>query len=163
MKTGSRVAILLVLFLGFSTISFLYAEPTKSNMGLGDMGIGMPIGGGSEKADVSICPQGANVMAMFMEAWKTENYEVMYSLIDSKSLEGYPFEEARFEFQFMEYKPYKVSSIRKDGSNYEFMLTYGDWKDGDKEMKKVIISGRSYKIILQKNRSIFKESLASYF
>lgn len=157
-----RIVIFIFIFI-LSSSTHSYAQRGESSGGgLGDIGIGMPIGG-SKEVDTSICPQGVNVLGAFMEAWKVEDYKRMYSLIDSRSLEEYPFDQARFDFQFMEFKPYKISSIRKDGDNYEFMLTHGDWKDGDKEIKKVIISGKSYKIILQKNRSIFKESLASYF
>ena len=138
-----RKIIIFVLIFALSGAALSYAQGGDGGgNGLGNIGIGMPLGG-SGKVDTSICPQGVNVISAFMQAWKVEDYKAMYSLIDSKSLEDYPFDQARFDFQFMEFKPYKVSSIRKDGDNYEFMLTYGDWKDGDKEMKKVIISGKS--------------------
>ena len=63
----------------------------------------------------------------------------------------------------MEFKPYEISSVRKSGDDFEFVLSYGDWRDGDKDVKKLIINGTSYKIKMSGKTSIFKESAESYF
>ena len=123
--------------------------------------IGVPISGfmPSSAPEEDIGPDGTRVIGMFMGAWQKEDYAAMYSLLDEESLTDYPFEQARFDFQFMEFKPYKISSVRRSGDDFEFFLSSGEWRDGDKEMKKMLVSGKSYKIILQKNRSFFKRSL----
>ncbi len=126
------------------------------------MKVGMPIGGGSEEADFDLCPHGARVVVMFLEAWQKEDYGMMYSLLDNESKEGYPFEQARLDFQFLEFKPYTISSVRKTGENFEFILSYGDWKTGDKDIKKMIISGRTFKVIMPTKSSPFKRSLEQY-
>lgn len=140
-----------------------YSAPPSSEGG-GAMGLpGLPFGGGSEKVDTSICPEGTRVVGMFLGAWQAQDYRAMYELIDDKSKENYPFEQAKFDFQLLEFKAYKLSSIRRDGDNYEFILTYGDWKDGDKDTRKMIISGETFKIIMPTRNSPFKESADQYF
>ena len=131
--------------------------------GDGDMAMGMPFGVGSEAAEVDLCPQGAMVVEAFLAAWRAEDFKTMYELIDDESKKDYPFEQARFDFQFMEFKEYKISSVREDGDNFEFFLSYGDWKDGDKDMKKMIINGKTFKIIMPTRNSPFKESIDKYF
>ena len=125
--------------------------------------MGMPIGGGSEEADLDLCPHGARVVGMFLAAWQKEDYRTMYNLLDDKSKENYSFEQARFNFQFLKFKPYRVSSVRRSGEDFEFILSYGDWKDGDKDVKKMLISGKTFKIIMSTGNSPFKKSAASYF
>lgn len=125
--------------------------------------MGMPMGAGSEEADRSICPEGARVVDTFMAAWQKGDYKTMYGLLDEKSREGYSYDEARFDFMFMEFKPYNLSSIRKDGDDFEFYFSAGDWKDGDKEVKKMLISGKSFRIIMTSRGEVFKKSADSYF
>ncbi len=150
--------VILCLF-AFSSTS-VHAEPNSSS---DLMGMGLPIGSGSEAPEFNLCPEGANVVRAFMAAWKHENYQNMYSLVDDASKENYPYDEAKFDFQFMEYKPYKISSIRRFGEDFEFILSYGDWKDGDKETKKVLVSGKTFKIIKGPGNSFFRASADSYF
>lgn len=127
------------------------------------MMMGIPVGGGSESVDVSMCPQGARVVEIFMSAWENSDYVTMYALLDDRSKEDYSFEDAKFDFQFMEYRRYSISSVRRDEDDFEFILSSGDWQDGDKDTKKMIISGRSFKIITPSRGSIFKRSADSYF
>ncbi len=127
------------------------------------MMMGIPVGGGSEPVDVGICPQGARVVEIFMSAWENSDYVTMYALLDDRSKEDYSFEDAKFDFQFLEYKRYNISSVRRDGDNFEFLLSSGDWQDGDKDTKKIIISGKSFKVIMPSRGSIFKRSAESYF
>ncbi|MFQ5952234.1 MAG: hypothetical protein ACE5JK_02395 [Candidatus Omnitrophota bacterium] len=128
-----------------------------------DMSIGMPFGGGTEEADLSLCPMGATVINNFLMAWKVEDYETMYNLYDDESKKDYPFAQAKFDLRMLEYKPFTISSVRKDGDNFEFLLSHGDWKDGDKVLRKVIINGESFKIIKQSGNSPFKRSAEDYF
>ena len=127
------------------------------------MMMGIPVGGGSESVDVSMCPQGARVVEIFISAWENSDHVTMYALLDDRSKEDYPFEDAKFDFQFMEYRSYRISSVRRDGDDFEFILSSGDWRDGDKVTKKMIISGKSFKIITPSRGSVFKRSADSYF
>jgi len=128
------------------------------------MMVGMPIGiGGSEEADLELCPQGARVVYSFLEAWSHEDYKAMYSLIDDESRADYSLREAELDFSFMEFKEYQISSVRQDGDNYEFIISSGSWKYGNKDIKKMIISGRTYKIIMPLRGTVFKKSAESYF
>lgn len=121
--------------------------------------MGVPVNfGASSGTDLSACPQGARVIEMFLAAWDKGDYKTMYLLIDDASKEGYPYEEARFDLQFMDHKDYSISSVRKTGDNFEFILSSGDWKDGDKTIKKMLVSGRSFKIIMPSRGSFFKDS-----
>jgi hypothetical protein len=123
---------------------------------------GIPFGGDEEEADLDLCPYGARVIAMFLGAWQKEDYGTMYNLLDNKSKEDYSFEQARLDFQSLEFKPYTISSVRKSGEDFEFILSHGDWKSGDKDTKKMIISGKTFKIIMPTKNSPFKKSLESY-
>jgi hypothetical protein len=66
--------------------------------------------------------------------------------------------------RMLTYKDYTISQITElpDG-NYEFLLSYGDWKGGDKDLKKMIISGKTFKIIMPAKNTFFKVSQADYF
>ncbi|MFH1877642.1 MAG: hypothetical protein ABH883_02425 [Candidatus Omnitrophota bacterium] len=128
-----------------------------------DISLGLPLGGDSAAENIDLCPRGAETIYVFMSAWQKNDYETMYALIDDKSKAGYPFGTARFDLQFMEFKEYKISSVRKNGNDFEFLLSYGDWKDGDKENAMILISGESFKIIMPSKNTIFKKSMDSYF
>ncbi|RKY42696.1 MAG: hypothetical protein DRP85_02170 [Candidatus Makaraimicrobium thalassicum] len=147
----------------FSTLLVFYVNSYGAVSIDEDAMMGIPLGGGVEEADLDLCPQGARVIDIFMDAWREGDYRLMYELLDDESKKDYPFEEARFNFQFLEFKQYRISSIRKTGGNFEFILSYGDWRDGDKVMKKMIISGRTFKIIMPTRSSPFKESAEGYF
>ena len=126
--------------------------------------VNFPITGeDSENVDYDLCPQGAQVLYMFLGAWQKEDYQTMYELIDDESKKDYPFEEAKFDFMFMKFVSYKISSIKKNGENFNFILSYGDWKYGTKELRKVLISGKTFKIIMTSRGSIFEKSVDSYF
>ena len=162
-RTAKKASIFLLSFLMcFGILASVTKAEVNINENLG-MGLGLPVGGGGEEADVDICPQGATTVGRFLYAWKNDDIRGMYDQLDDESKRGYPFDEAKFDLQFLNYKEYKLSSIRKDGDNFEFILTYGDWKDGDKETKKIIISGETFKIIMPSRGSFFKESIDSYF
>jgi len=128
-----------------------------------DMAIGIPFGGDDQGPDYDICPQGARTVGMFLSAWGRQDYMMMYELIDDAGKEDYPYDEARLDFQLFEFKEYRISSIRQTGDDFEFILSSGDWRDGDKHMKKMIVSGRTYKIIMPRRGSFFKDSIADYF
>ena len=152
----------------FFLISFaLITPPAISEEGpvsLGEgMGMGMPLGGVSEEVDLDICPLGANVIYMFLAAWRKGDLKAMYGLIDEESKEDYPYEQARFDFQMLDFKEYKISSVKKEGENFEFILSHGSWKDGNKAIRKMIISGRTFKIIMPDKNSPFKRSAEDYF
>ena len=158
-----KTSIFLLLFLMchiFMVVGVGAEVNINENLG---MGLGLPVGSGGEEAEVSICPKGANTVGRFLLAWKNDDMKGMYDQIDEESKKDYPFNEAKFDLQFLEYKHYKLSSVRRDGDNFEFILTYGDWKDGDKETRKIIISGESFKIIMPSRGNFFKESIDSYF
>ena len=127
------------------------------------MGVPLSMFTGKGEAEDDICPEGTRVVTGFLDAWAEDDYPRMYSFLDDPVQQGYSLEDAAMDFKFMEYKLYKISSVRASSDGFEYLLSYGDWKDGNKEMKKVIIGGKTLKIILQRNRSVFKESLASYF
>ena len=124
---------------------------------------GLPVGGGAEEADLDLCPRGANVIGAFMAAWRKGDYEQMYRLLDDDSKKDYPYEEARFDLMMMKFKDYRIGSIRQDGDNFVFILNYGDYKYGDKDTLKALISGRSFKIIPHSRGQVFKRSAENYF
>lgn len=126
------------------------------------MAVGMPFGA-SEDANVELCPMGARAVNTFIAAWQTEDYETMYAMLDEESRKDYSFEDAKFDFQFLEFKEYAISSVRKRGDNFEFILSHGDWKDGDKDIRKMIISGKTFRIMMTSRGSPFKNSAESYF
>ena len=129
----------------------------------GSMSMGIALGGGGTKTGFDLCPRGVRSVKLFLVAWSKEDYQRMYELLDDESKKDYPFKQAKFDFQFLEFKPYKISLVRKVGDNYEFFLSYGNWKDGDKEMEKMLVSGESFKIIMATKNSPFKKSVAGYF
>ena len=129
-----------------------------------DMMVGFPIGEGAySQADLDLCPQGTRVVYAFLEAWRNRDYKAMYSLIDKESKADYPYSEAVLDFEFMEYHEYNISSVRQKGENFEFILSAGDWKYGDKEIRKVLISGYSFKIIMSSRGNVLERSADSYF
>ena len=125
------------------------------------MGIPMSIGG-SDEPDLSLCPHGAKVISIFMAAWEKHDYTAMYELIDEESQKKFSFETTKFEFQFMKFKEYKISSVKRSGDNFDFIISAGDWQTNDKDTKKIVISGKSYKIILDDRGMPFRESMANY-
>ncbi|MFH1846171.1 MAG: hypothetical protein ABH869_01295 [Candidatus Omnitrophota bacterium] len=128
-----------------------------------DMTMGMSFSPEIDEKDLELCPEGIQVVDMFLKAWQKQDFRAMYSLIDEKSRDGYDYSQAQLDFQFMEYKDYKISSVKKSGEDFEFYLSYGDWRDGDKDLKKVRISGKTFKIIMLEKGTIFKRSVGSYF
>ena len=127
-----------------------------------NMGVGIPLGGTKDDRGLDLCPMGVSVVNTFLAAWEKGDFRGMYDLIDESSKENYPFAQARFDLMMFEFKPYTISSVRKEGENFEFLLTYGDWMDGDKDMKKMIISGKTFKIIMPTKTSPFKKSAEDY-
>ena len=155
-----------LLLLLLVMLSFLCAVPASAGVNIDkeSLRMGMPWGGSEpEEADYDKCPRGVRVVSKFFIAWKNKDYRTMYDLISEESKKGYSFEQARLDFRFLKFKPYKISSIRKAGNNYEFLLSYGDWEYGDKDTKKMIIDGDTYKIIMPEKGSPFKRSIDSYF
>lgn len=143
---------------------FLNADEPGVTMGDSGPMIGIPFSGQMDdtEVDVNICSLGHRTVTTFLNAWAHEDFKTMYAMIDASSKEGFPYEDAKFTFRFLEYKEYEISSIRKKGDNFDFMLSYGDWKMGNKETKKIIVDGKSFKIIMPSKSSPFKESLANY-
>jgi len=153
-----KILILIVLITLFGNSAFGQLVMDDNN----DLNFGVPIGAGSDSPDYDLCPEGAGVVAAFLEAWSNKNYKRMYELLDEDSKKDHSFQDAKFDFQMMEYKPYKISIIRAAGENYEFILGYGEWQYGDKETKKMIISGKTKRIIMQPGNSPFKRSVEDY-
>jgi hypothetical protein len=131
--------------------------------GGGGLKMGVPFGKSASADDRKKCPQGSETITMFLLAWQQDDYKAMYELFDDASKEKCSFEEARFNFQLLEYKPYKISSVRKKGKNFEFILTYGSYRDRDEDMKKMIINGKTFKIIISPRGSPFEKSVESFF
>lgn len=154
----SKVSFVSVCLAGFC-FSIFSSQPEAFATDIPMVGIPLSAFSSSGEIEDDICPEGTGVIEAFMDAWRRDDYGTMYSLLDEESRARYPFEQAKFEFQFIEFKPYKISSVRKAGEDFEFLLSHGDWRDADKEMKKMIISGSSNKIVLQSDRSFFKRSL----
>ncbi len=155
-----------VICFGLVLLCFSFSTELSADLAsdTGDLMMGaIPLGRGSAKANIDICPMGAQTIGQFLYAWDRDDYQAMYDLIDDDSKKEYPFSKARFDLQFMEFKPYKISSVRQEGVNFEFFLSYGDYQDGDKDLKKITISGITYKIILSRGHSVFKKSADSYF
>ena len=125
--------------------------------------LSIPFSGKTEEVDYKLCPKGVQVINMFLNAWQVFDIETMYELIDDESKKKYTLEQARFDFYFLEFKEYVINGIKKYNNDFMFILSYGDWQDGDKEVKKIIISGKTFKIIMYKKGSPFKESAVDYF
>jgi len=154
---------ILSVFVVFLLIAGFACTKYSEALSVGDdMMMGLPFGG-EDDAGLDLCPEGASVIGMFINAWGKGDYKTMYDLIDAGSKIDYPFDEAKFDFQFLEKKDYKISSVRENGENFEFILSSGDYRDGDKDVKKMIISGKTFRIIMPTKRSPFKESTDSYF
>ncbi|MDD5634776.1 MAG: hypothetical protein PHW46_05835 [Candidatus Omnitrophica bacterium] len=124
--------------------------------------IGVPLGM-PEEVDTKICPYGVQAFGMFLAAWRDRDYRTMYELIDDDSKKDYSFEDAKFDFQFMEYKEFQLTAIRKTGENFEFIVSYGDWSYGERVTKKVMISGKTFKLMMPARGQIFKDSVDKYF
>jgi len=139
-----------------------FSDVSMDNEGMG-MGMGIPLDSFKNDANLEICPHGAKVIGMFLSAWQAGDYRAMYELIDEKSKEDYPFESARFDFQFMEFKEYTISSVRRNGENFDFMLSYGDWESNNKEIIKMTVDGSSFKIIMPQRGEVYKRSIESSF
>lgn len=144
-------------------VTDLVAQGPSSD-GSGELlGMGLPLGAAPKDAQTEICPQGAYNIALFLQAWKKEEYKIMYDLIDDASKTDYPYEKALFDFRLMEYKDYTISSIRQKGEDFEFILSYGDWELGTKETKKLIVNGKTCKIKMATKNSPFKNSAENFF
>ncbi len=155
-----KLAFVILISLFFSSASFSQDEVSSDIRSLMP---GIPLGGGMQEADLEICPQGANVIIAFLEAWQRGDYETMYYYIDDDSKTDYTFEQARFDLMMLEFKEYKISSVAKKGDDFEFILSYGNYKDGDKDTQKMLISGKTFKIIMPARNSVFKKSAENYF
>lgn len=151
-----------IAFIAFLSLAALAGGSAEASNG--DAMMGIPLGAASdEEANLDLCPQGVMAVNEFLQAWQEKDYRTMYDLLDDESKKDYPFENAQFDFQFLEFKEYRVSSVRKSGDDFEIILSYGDWKDGTKDVKKMIISGRTFRIIMPTSHSPFKRSVESYF
>lgn len=124
---------------------------------------GIPLGGSESDPDYDLCPEGIRVIDMFLTAWKDRDYAGMYKMIDAESKKKYAEEDTIFNFKFLEYKPYKVSSIRSSGDDFEFILSYGSWDTADKDVIKMLLDGRTFKIIMPERGSPFKRSAGMYY
>ena len=127
-----------------------------------DMSVGLPIGGGSDDPDYELCPKGVRVVNAFIDAWKKGDQTAMYDLLDDKAKESYSRQQAIFDFRLLVYKPYIISSIKRRGDDFEFILTSGSWQEGDKELRKMIINGMSGKVMMPTRNSPFKRSAEDY-
>ncbi|MFH1798669.1 MAG: hypothetical protein ABH844_04970 [Candidatus Omnitrophota bacterium] len=145
--------------LSISYVILMFFLPARVMFADDGMVMGFPIGNEIEDADYDLCPQGVHIVELFIAAWYKQDYPAMYDFIDDESKQNYTFDSAKFEFQFLEFKPYKISSIKKEGENFGFFLSYGDWKDGDKDLKKILVSGKTFKIILFPGNLLFKTAI----
>ncbi|MBU1656930.1 MAG: hypothetical protein KKG95_03130 [Candidatus Omnitrophica bacterium] len=128
-----------------------------------DIGMGLPIGGISEEPDYELCPAGTQVVNLFLDAWKKGDYEAMYDLLDDSAKKDYSRKQAIFDFRLLVYRPYTISSIKKNGNVFEFIISCGRWEDGNKDLKKLIINEETGKIIMVSRNSPFKRSAEDYF
>ena len=150
--------ITLILYLAL----FLYPVGIAESA-MNDIGMGLPVGGISEEPDYELYPKGTRVVSSFLRAWKNGDYTGMYDLLDDSSKEGYSRKQAIFDFRLLVYKPYTISSIKKRGDDFEFIISCGSWEDGDKELRKMIINGKTGKVIMPSRNSPFKRSAEDYF
>ncbi|MCK5450623.1 MAG: hypothetical protein KAI70_02510 [Candidatus Omnitrophica bacterium] len=159
-RMSKIIAVIFIIVL--STVSFSkYTFSAGVSTG-NDMMVGIPFGG-EENLGYDLCPQGMSVIGMFMSSWKRNDYRSMYELLDEDCKADYLFEDAKFDFQFLEFKEYRISSVRRNGDNFEFMLSSGDYRDGDKDVTKMTINGETFRIIMLTRHSPFKKSADSYF
>lgn len=159
MKQRIAPIIVLVLFV-------LYAGPSETRMrpsSDGSMGLGLPLGASSEPSGLEKCPQGVRVVHDFLNAWRREDWQGMYLLLDPSVREEYSLQQAEFDFPYIQYREYKISSVKKSGENYEFLLSAGDWQYGDKITRTMVISGQSNKILMPSSYSFFKRSILGDF
>lgn len=153
--------LIILLFAALFSISAMAGVNMDSS---GPMGLPFSSNMGRKtEVDTSICPAGARTVTNFLKAWKKDDFPAMYDLLTDESKQKYPYDQMRFTFQFLEYREYEIISIRKNGDNFDFIIGAGDWKEGNKDNKKLIIDGKSFKIIMQSMNSPFKESAASHF
>ncbi|HPS20471.1 MAG TPA: hypothetical protein PKY78_05745 [Candidatus Omnitrophota bacterium] len=152
-----------VFILLFVTVMPAVSYAAYSGGSDGGPNVGIAFGGAGD-VDTKICPQGVQTVKTFLASWANNDYEVMYSLYTDESKENYPLTQARLDFSILEYKEYEIISIRRrsDG-NFEFIISYGDWKDGNKDSKKLIIDGKTFLIVKSSPNSPFKVSAADYF
>ena len=149
------IGIVLVLFSGTSVFSAVSVDENS-------MQWGMPFGSDEAQDSVDeICPNGVPVISSFLYAWSQNNYEAMYDLLDPKSKADYSLQDAKLDFQFLEYKEYTISSVRKVGDTFEFIISAGDWHYGNRDTKKMILDGETFLIIMPTKNSPFKRSLTS--
>ncbi|MDD4957169.1 MAG: hypothetical protein PHH49_03225 [Candidatus Omnitrophica bacterium] len=158
LRYSSAQVVFLLLFMVVVTMAH-----SEISMEDGDMMLGVPLGGSGDGPDYDLCPQAVSVVTQFLNAWQRSDYQTMYELIDEESKVDYTFEDAKLDFQFVPFKPYTISSIRQSGDDFEFILTYGNWKSGDKALEKMILSGRTFKVKMPTRNSFFKKSLDAYF
>ena len=156
-------SLLAPVFLAVSGGTLAVASMDAEDGGGMNMGMGIPLDSFNNDADIDICPHGAKVIGMFLHAWQASDYRAMYELIDDDSKKDYPYEKAKFDFQFAEFKEYKISSVRRNGDNFEFVLSYGDWKSNNKETIKMVIDGKSLKVVMPQKGAFYKSSVDSYF
>ncbi|MBF0494937.1 MAG: hypothetical protein HQL28_07420 [Candidatus Omnitrophica bacterium] len=142
----------------FAVSTAAYAN-FNTDMDENNTAVGIPIGGMAGEPDQKICPAGFAVVNNFLGAWQAGDLPAMYSLLDDSVKAGYSYEEASADFKLLEYKDYKISSARKRGDVYEFIISCGSWDFGDKDVKKMIIDGKSFKILMPSKHSPFKASL----
>ncbi|MFH1411488.1 MAG: hypothetical protein ABIG55_02470 [Candidatus Omnitrophota bacterium] len=127
------------------------------------MNFGISLGDEEDRSDLEICPEGSSVIGMFLHSWKKGDYRAMYDLVDDASKEGYAPEQAEFDFRMLPFEEYRISSVSRAGDDFEFILSSGDWKYGDKDITKMIISGKTFRIIMPTKHSPFKRSAEDYF
>ncbi|MFH1305052.1 MAG: NTF2-like N-terminal transpeptidase domain-containing protein [Candidatus Omnitrophota bacterium] len=142
----------------FLTVFLIFAVTAGAGVTVEENMIGIPLDLSEKNVNLDICPAGARVISVFLSAWEKKDNKTMYDLLDEKSKDDYSFKEAKFAFQYLEFKPYKISSVRQKGDDFEFLLSFGDWRYGNKEIKKILIDGMSYGIIMSPQGSPLRES-----
>ncbi len=155
------IAVLMFFILTASPLSVAFGNPRGGEGGM--MGIPFSSLMARSEVDTDICPQGARIVEAFLSAWAEEDFQTMFSLIHEPERSDYTIEDMEMELRFVGYRRYQISSVRRKDDDFEFLLSYGDWRHADKDMKKVVVNGETFKIMVQRNRSIFTGSLASYF
>lgn len=150
-------------FFNFGSVNAEYSS-TNSSGNSGNFMPGIPLGGDVEGVtNADLCPIGISVISSFLEAWKSNDYTAMYGLLDDSCKSEYTLEQATMDFRLMDYKVYKISSVRESGENFEFVLSHGDWKTGNKELQKMLVNGKTFRIMMPSRNSVFKRSVADYF
>lgn len=129
----------------------------------GDMGMGMPFGGDSEIPGISENPAAVHVVQKFLSAWANQDWAGMYELLDPEVKRNYSLEQAEFDFQMIEYYPYEISSVTRSDGKYEFILSFGDWRYGDKKTQKMLLNAETIRILMPTDNSFFVRSLIGFF